>query len=171
LVDFGQATVVLESGGSVHRVSEALRTAKATGAGGRVWCVLAIEENDCEETLANYGQSIERFAHHCVVTSKPNQAGSFLKRTHQVLDGVKECAAIRLVADQAKAIQWAIKSSRPRDTIVVITNQYAQTAHESRTQFAQIESLVAATRATLQADADVDQSTDLGQTINLKLFP
>lgn len=171
LVDFGQATVVLETGGSVERLSQALRTAKATGAGGRVWCVLAIGENDCDETLARYGQTIERHSHHCVVTAKPNQSGSFLKCTHQLLDGVKECAAIRLVADQSKAIQWAIETSRPRDTIVVVTNQDALTAHESRTELVSLENLVADTRARLQNDTDQDQADNEGQPITLKLFP
>ena len=171
LVDFGKATVVIETGGSVERVSHALRTAKATGAGGRVWCVLSVGESECEETLASFGHTIERFAHHCVVTSKSHQSGSFLKRSHQVLDGVTECAAIRLVADQSKAIRWAIETSRPRDTVVLITNQRDQTAHEARTDLEAIKTLVASTRATIDSDMSVEQDPCEGTPITLKLFP
>lgn len=170
LVDFGQATVVIETGGTVDRVAEALRTAKAVGVGGRIWCVLSIGEGDGEDLLASYGRTIERYSHHCVVTAKPNQSGSFLNRTHQVLDGVKECAAIRLIADQDRAIQWTIGASRPRDTVVVITNQRGQTAHESRTQFAELENLVTATRNQLAKATEVESAEDSGTPIKLKLF-
>ena len=171
LVDFGHATVVIESGGSVDRISEALRTAKATGCGGRVWCVLSIGDQDCEETLARYGQVAERFAHHAVLTSRPHQSGSFLKQSHQVLDGVKECAAVRLVADRSKAIEWAIGTSRARDTIVVVTNGVNQTAQDARTEFLQIEDLVQKTRSKhSQASGDADAAPEAGLPIKLKLF-
>ncbi|MCA9139466.1 MAG: hypothetical protein KDB00_21985 [Planctomycetales bacterium] len=170
LVDFGHATVVLETGGSVDRLNQALRTAKATGAGGTVWCVLAIGEDECDETLARFGHSIERHAHHCVVTSKPNQGDAFLQRTHQLLDGVKECAAIRLIADQANAIQWAIESSKPRDTIVVVTNRINQTPHQSRTELEQLESFVNSTRAKLSSQAETESDGEAGTPIKLKLF-
>ena len=172
LVDFGQATVVIETGGSVDRVAEALRTAKAASAGGRVWCVLAVGENESEETLASFGQTIERFAHHCVVTSQPNQTNSFLKRSHQILDGVKECAAIRLVADQTKAIQWVMETARPRDTIVCVTNRRDQSAFEARTEFAEIATFVEATRSQIvESSSSVGQTSDDGNPITLKLFP
>lgn len=170
LVDFGNATVVLETGGSADRISEALRTAKATGCGGRVWCVMSIGGQDDSESLANYGHLMERFAHQSVVTSAPNQTGSFLKHSHQLLDGVKECAAVRLVADRTRAIQWAIESSRPRDTIVVVTNSVGQSAHESRSEFAAIEKLVQATRDAMQNEADSEEASEAGMPIKLKLF-
>ncbi|QEF99941.1 MurE-like ligase [Stieleria maiorica] len=174
LVDFGHATVVLETGGTVDRVRAALRTAKAVGAGGRVWCVLAIGEADDAELLASYGHVIERFAHHCVVASRPEHSGAFLQRSHQLLDGVKKCAAIRLVVDQQKALQWAIESSRARDTIVVITNDRAQPAHQSRTEMAALEQWVAAARtkkdAEEEAAAEADPTADVGAPIKLKLF-
>ena len=86
LVDFGHATVVLETGGAVERLAQSLRTARETGVGGRVWCVLSIGEDDRDEDLVEFGQTIERFADHCIVASQPDQTGSFLKRSHQVLD-------------------------------------------------------------------------------------
>jgi UDP-N-acetylmuramoyl-L-alanyl-D-glutamate--2,6-diaminopimelate ligase len=171
LVDFGKATVVIETGGAVDRVTHALRTAKATGAGGRVWCVMSVGEGDCEETLARYGRTIERFAHQCVVTSKPDESGSFLRRAHQVLDGVKKCAAIRLVADQGKALQWAIESSRPRDTIVVITNRRDQTAVAARTELDAIQAVVKSCRARIDAESISESADDDGSPITLKLFP
>ncbi len=169
LIEFGQATVVLETGGSVERVTEALRTAKASGAGGRVWCVMAIGESDADDELANYGHMIERFADHSVVTSHPNQTAEFLKRSHQVLDGVRECAAVRLVADQKRAIQWAMESCKPRDTVVVVLNRRGQTPFAARTELAAIEEIVGKTRAENPATY-VQQIGDAGLPIKLKLF-
>ncbi|MCO8125148.1 hypothetical protein NHH03_25655 [Stieleria sp. TO1_6] len=171
LVDFGRATVVLETGGTAERVSGALRTAKATGVGGRVWCVLVIGNEQSEDDLAGFGRSIERHAHHCVVTSQVDQTGSFLKRAHHLLDGVKECAAMRLVADQNQAIEWAVQSAGPRDTVVVITNRREQTAHAARTQFQAIETLVESLREVSEPEQFAEQDSESGFPITLKLFP
>lgn len=182
LVEYGHATVVLEAGGSEVRIRHALRTAKHAGAGGRVWCVLAIGEDDGAELLAGYGRTMERLAHHSVITSKPEHAGSFLQASHQVLDGVKQCAALRLIADRSKAVQWAVKHAEPRDSIVVITGNSGQTAQQSRSQYDALESAVAEARSWKQA-AEIPSLVDEheahgneghgneGQAIKLKLFP
>lgn len=171
LVDFGRATVVLETGGTPERVSRALRTAKASGNGGRVWCVLAVGEQNNAELLAQYGQTIERFSDHCVVTSQPNQPGSFLKRSHQVLDGVKECASIRLVADQEKAVQWAIESSRARDTVVVFTNQNRVSSETESRSLESLKELVDSMREKIEVTPPTNVEPADGETISLKLFP
>jgi UDP-N-acetylmuramoyl-L-alanyl-D-glutamate--2,6-diaminopimelate ligase len=171
LIDFGKATVVLEAGGAPDRLREALCTAKHAGVGGRVWCVLAVGDREGAETLARYGRTMERFAHHCVVTSRPDQDGSFLNRSHHVLDGVKECAAIRLVADQEKAIRWAIEQAGPRDSVVIVTNRPAQTPYEDRCVWQQLEGIVAAAREQREpAPTPSSPGPEPGRTINLKLF-
>ncbi len=171
LIDYGRSTVVLETGGTPDRVVDALKTAKATGAGGRVWCVLAVSQKDDESTMATLGHHIERFADHCVVTSRPGDADGFLKRSHQLLDGVRECAAIRLVADQNAAITWAIQSAKPRDTVVVITGRRDQTASEARTELTSIEALVEKVRGQQEAIEVEANEDEAGQPITLKLFP
>lgn len=170
LTDFGHATVVVETGGTPQRIASALRTAKQTSMGGRVWCVLSVDEKDSSEMLARVGGIIERGSHHCVVTSRDGAANQFLRRAHEVLDGVKECALMRLVADRDRAIEWAIRSSKPRDTVVIITNETGESASVSRARLSQIESIVQSTRASIEpveVDAVPEQS---GQPIKLKLF-
>ena len=169
LVEFGQATVVIESGGSAQRVASALKAAKAAGIGGRVWSVLALGESESSAELARYGRTIERHAHHCVITTRPNQSASFLKRSHQLLDGVKECAAMRLVGNQEKAIRWAIESAGPRDTIVVILSNSDQTPAKARTEINQMQEVVAQSRA--ECASKPSANPIIGSPIKLKLFP
>ncbi len=86
----------------------------------KVWCVLAVSTHDDDAALAHYGRLFETMADQCVLTCAPDSKERFLSLSHSVLDGVKECAAIRLVADQDRAIAWAAHAASPDDTIVVL---------------------------------------------------
>ncbi|MCC9601861.1 hypothetical protein LOC67_14970 [Stieleria sp. JC731] len=166
LADFGRATVVLENGGRPDRIFASLRTARATTVGGKVWCVLSLGDFANSNELARVGAMIERHAHRCIVTGDSDDA-AFLQRAHQLLDGVKECAAIRLVADNQKALRWAIRHADPRDTIVVFTNQKATSPHQDRLVWSEIESWVEDERKSVEvADASSPQATK----ISLKLY-
>jgi UDP-N-acetylmuramoyl-L-alanyl-D-glutamate--2,6-diaminopimelate ligase len=170
LVEFGHATVVLEHGGSIERIRDALRSAKMHGVGGRVWCVMTIDDQTSADDLAGYGRAIECHAHHSVITSKPEQSCSFLKQSHQVLDGVKECASMRLVADQNRAIEWVMQSAGPRDTIVVLTNSTSATPLDERSELEQLEHRITSLRNQLAADTSEPVAKPDGK-ISLKLFP
>ncbi|KAA5545961.1 hypothetical protein FYK55_03345 [Roseiconus nitratireducens] len=171
LVDFGRSTVVLETGGAVDRVRQALQTAKATGVGGRIWCVLAVGQTMSNETLAQYGRCIERHAHQCVVTSRPGGSNAFLQSTHQLLDGVKHCAAIRMVADPTDAISWVLRQSGPRDTVVIITNAPAGSPQQGRLELQQVERLVDSVRESMEVAEDAAaEDTPEGTKVTLKLF-
>ena len=113
---------------------------------GRLWCVLAVDASDGLEQLASYGNLSERLAGHTIVTSKRGAKANFLAASHAVMDGVKECAALRLVADRTRAIEWAIAEARPSDTILVITGERNQTAHEHRLDVERIRQCVEAAR-------------------------
>lgn len=152
LGEFGQATVVLDAGGSPERVSDCLRTQKSMKAGGRLWCVLAIDGDDSPETLAQYGNLMERFADNPVVTSTSSSKPKFLSGSHAILDGVEKCAAFRLVADRKRAIEWTISEARPEDTIVVITSERQNTAHQQRVDLNQITKWIENARAELTAE-------------------
>ncbi|MDM4014356.1 glutamate ligase domain-containing protein [Roseiconus lacunae] len=166
LPDFGRATVVLENGGRADRITASLRTARATTVGGKVWCVLALGEFANESELARIGTTIERNAHRCIVTGE-TVGGAFLKRAHQLLDGVKECAAIRLVADSDKALRWAIRHADPRDTIVVFTNRKASSAHDDRMTWDDLRGVVDDERTHVDR---VETENAQAETISLKLY-
>lgn len=103
-----------------HVISMDARVRSAATQRAKVWCVLAISSTDDDDTLARYGRLLETLADHCVLTCDAASKDRFLSLTHSVLDGIEDCAAIRLVADQERAIAWAAHAAQPRDTIVVL---------------------------------------------------
>ncbi len=86
----------------------------------KLWCVLAVDRCDSAETLMLYGRLLETMPDHCVLTCHPSSKEQFLSLSHGVLDGVEDCAAMRLVADQERAIQWAVQGAGAHDTVVVV---------------------------------------------------
>ncbi|MEO1528271.1 MAG: Mur ligase family protein [Planctomycetota bacterium] len=168
LVEFHSPTVVLESAGAVDRLVQSLKTAKSVGAGGKLWCVFAIGDTDDAETLAAYGHALERHSHRSVVTSRHDAGEPFLKRTHQLLDGVQKCAEFRLVADLKRAIGWSLEVAGPNDTIVICANMSASgSPAEERAELVRLEKLV----DSLRRPVDLTELPDEGKPISLKLFP
>ena len=143
---YGHATVIVDVAGSADRCAAAMRNARSMKASGRLWCIAAIDDQSDETTLARLGNLLERFADHAIVTSTQGQKKSFLKSSHAVLDGVEKCAAMRMVTDQTKAIQWAMSNAKPADTILVMTNESSTNAHQDRCKIEAIERLVEKTR-------------------------
>ncbi len=139
---YGHAAVIVDVAGTPDRAVAALRTFRSMKSSGRLWCVHAIDCGEQPEILARYGNLIERFADHAVITSQPSTKSSFMSASHAVLDGVEKCAAMRLVADRTRAIQWAIRKAGPNDTILVITGERNQTAMAGRSDLQRIEKLV-----------------------------
>ena len=132
LSQWNQPTVILESGGNVDRITQALRTHHSMKAKGKLWCVFAITERFSSQELADGGAALERFADRMVITSTPRAKVTFLAKSHEVLDGVQKCAAFRLVADRSRAIDWVLQEASEQDTVVIFTNETKQTAHEQR---------------------------------------
>ncbi|MCG8652142.1 MAG: hypothetical protein MI861_20050, partial [Pirellulales bacterium] len=133
-----QATVVLDAAGTPHRAATALRTYRSMKTGGRLWCVLAIDSGDTPGQLAEYGNLIERFADNGILTANVDSKPNFLAASHCVLDGVKRCAAMRIVADLRRAIGWAVSEARPGDTILVLGGIRSAPAHQQRTEIKQL---------------------------------
>ena len=168
LVEFSAPTVVLESAGGVDRVVQSLKAAKAAGLGGRVWCVFAIADGADAEALAAYGHALEQHAHRCVVTTRHDAGGSFLKRSHQLLDGVQQCAELRLIANFKRAVQWSLEVAKGNDTIVICTNSPKELSPaEQRAELEQQKRLVESMRQPVE---EHDTPTE-GKPISLKLFP
>ncbi|MEO1617798.1 MAG: Mur ligase family protein [Planctomycetota bacterium] len=170
MVEFAKPTAVIETGGAVDRLRASLVAAKEAGVGGRVWCVYAIDGSSDASTLASSGNALERNAHHTVLTTVPEQQEKFLQNAHQILDGVKECASMRLVGDQNKAIEWAMEHAGPRDSVVIVLNTRNTSASQQRGLIEQVESTVQACWE--QREELAEESTDeVPAKISLKLFP
>ncbi len=134
LAGAGRATVVMEAGGSPDRVLSALHSCRSMKASGQLWCVLALDGQTSPENLARYGTLMERFADQAIVTSRPEAQREFLSESHHLLDGVTHCVAFRLVANQKRALQWAMSQAKPADTVLVITGQKGQPARQQRSE-------------------------------------
>ena len=143
---YGHANVIIDAAGSADRCAAAMRAALSMKSGGRLWCIAAIDGNEEDTSLARLGNLLERFSDHAIVTSVANKKSSFLSASHAVLDGVEQCAAMRLVADSSRALSWAMAEAKPTDTILVMTNDSSKSAHEERSRIESIETLVEKTR-------------------------
>jgi UDP-N-acetylmuramoyl-L-alanyl-D-glutamate--2,6-diaminopimelate ligase len=164
LTSWGHATVVLESGGSPDRVATALRTHRSMKAAGRLWCIMAIDNESPTEHLAQIGSTMERLADSGIVTSTLASKQHFLAASHHVLVGVQHCASFRLVADRQRALEWAMTEAGPNDTIVLFLNERHQTAQQRRCDIDRITKSVEVIRQT-QGDEPRDDSP-----IHLSIF-
>ena len=169
LADFNHANVVLDVAGTPARAAAAMKTARHMKANGQLWCVLAIDETDSAETLASYGQLIERYSNKAVVTCHSSMKNSFLAASHNVLDGVQHCAAMRLVADPRRAVEWALGEAGPNDTVLVLGGVKTNNAHQQRTEIEGIAQWVAAYRANCQQQNA--SAEDAAQQSNPNVLP
>ena len=103
---------------SIHESLKPAGGANATS--GKLWCVLAVQATDDAETLSQYGHLLETMPDEVVLTCNPNDKVQFLRLGHGVLDGVQDCAALRLVADRSRAVAWAISEAKPEDTVIIL---------------------------------------------------
>lgn len=127
-------TVVIEAGGSPDRVAAVLRTQRSMTGSGQLWCVLALDAGAGPEYQARYGALLERFADRTVITAQPTSKPHFLSAAHRFLDGVQACAAVRLIADRRRAMEWTIAEAGAADTILVITGPVPGSAHDQRSE-------------------------------------
>lgn len=151
LTGFDTAAVVIDAGGSADRLAASLRTLRRQRrSGGKVWCLLTLDaaaregdhDTSGDDRLSRMGRVAERFADRIVLTSTDQSKATFLKSSHAVLDGFKNVAIARLVADQTKAIRWAMSHAEPWDTILVVSGDSDSTAAARRRSAQRIETLV-----------------------------
>jgi len=154
---YPHATVVIDAGGNSQRVAETLQTMRRMKGAGRLWCVLTIDTDDDDQRLADYGNCLERFADHAIVTCREEGKAKFLRDSHAILDGVQKLAAMRLSADRQRAIRWAIASAKPQDTIVMIGGITRKNAHQQRSEIEQIVRWVESERSAAAVDDEDSQ--------------
>lgn len=156
----GQATVIVDRGGTPERVAAALRTHRSMKGAGRLWCMLAIDAGESPQRLADYGNLIERFADHAIIASAPESKPKFLAASHAVLDGVKHCAAVRLVADRQRAIQWAMSEADPRDTILVLGGCSGNSPHSRRAEIERLTQFISTEQQAIEDSSGAERSDD-----------
>lgn len=151
LSSWDTAAVVIDAAGTPERVSGTLRTLRRQRVrGGKLWCVLVLSDpgSDAVGTLVDadrfsrYGRAVERFADRIVLTSVEEAKPTFLASAHAVLDGFQDVAAARLVADQARAIGWAVQHAAPEDSIVIFAGDHCRTPSARRLCAQNLERLV-----------------------------
>lgn len=171
LTGFDTAAVVIDAGGSADRLAASLRTLRRQRRNsGKVWCLLTLDANAAEaqggaastDFLSRMGRVVERFADRIILTSTDQSKSTFLTSSHAVLDGFKNVAIARLVADQAKAIQWAITHAEPWDTILIVTGDSDSTAALRRRSTQKVETLVEKIR-----NSDVVKREEIPATIKM----
>ena len=165
--DPDHADVIIDAAGSPQRAACALKTARSMKLGGQLWCVLTISASDSQTSLAEYGHFLERFANQVVLTCEPEIKNSFLSRSHQVLDGVEECAAMRLVADQKRAIEWAVRQAKSNDTILLLGGLDQDSALEERTRIQDLKQLIEKNRSTADNPVAIPSTLSPRSTIQI----
>ncbi|MFG0262024.1 MAG: glutamate ligase domain-containing protein, partial [Novipirellula sp. JB048] len=155
LPSWDAADVILDAAGSPERIGAALRSARALRQpGGRLWCVMSIDPEAAPLQLALAGNHLERFADQSIVTCDADSKTHFLQASHALLDGVEDCALVRLVADDRRAIQWAIASASPRDTILWVGATERRGAEQERGRIQEIAGWVTSAQASRQEEAN-----------------
>jgi UDP-N-acetylmuramoyl-L-alanyl-D-glutamate--2,6-diaminopimelate ligase len=143
-----RAEFVLQAIGKQTRAGQAgvipmnARVRTSAAKRSKIWCVLAVSDRDDDATLARYGRLLETMADHCVLTCEPGCKERFLSLSHGVLDGVQECATIRLVADQERAVSWAAHAANPHDTVVVLGGVDRGSAQTQRQDLQRLQDLM-----------------------------
>ncbi len=147
LSSFQCADVIIDSADSPDQIAAALRAARSMKQpGGRLWCVMAVDASDAPVHLALAGGHLERFSDKPIVTCGSESKEQFLAASHAVLDGVKDCALLRLVADDRRAIQWAINEASVRDTILWIGGIRQTGAKQERQRIQELSDLITASQ-------------------------
>jgi UDP-N-acetylmuramoyl-L-alanyl-D-glutamate--2,6-diaminopimelate ligase len=160
LSQVGDPTVVIDVAGTPDRAAVSLRSARMNKGNGRLWCILAIDGADPDEVQSRYGTLIEKFAEHAIVTARRGTKSTFMAAAHACLDGVQKCVAIRLIADQRQAIQWAMRQAKPADTILILGGGRQPTAHQQRAEIKRLVEWVNHARPT----------PEIGEAVMLKIF-
>jgi UDP-N-acetylmuramoyl-L-alanyl-D-glutamate--2,6-diaminopimelate ligase len=142
---FDSAAVVIDAAGDWSRIASTLRTLRQQRGNGKLWCVMTLAEGSqtaINESLALSGRMIEKYSDRVILTSTKEAKPTFLHNAHALLDGFREVTVARLVADQRRAIQWALDHAMPQDTVVVLGGLDGETAVERRTNIRSLEQLI-----------------------------
>jgi UDP-N-acetylmuramoyl-L-alanyl-D-glutamate--2,6-diaminopimelate ligase len=86
---------------------------------GRLWCVLGAEGDRNKRLRPHLGRAAERLADEIIITKDNPRREEPLAIAHDILDGLTDAGAPRLLPDRTKAIEWALSQARPGDTVLI----------------------------------------------------
>ena len=82
-------------------------------------CVAEVPESATAEQLMAYGRVLERAASRVILTQSRVSAANAQKTIWNVLDGCSHPAAVQIVPNRETAIEFALRSARPGDQIML----------------------------------------------------
>lgn len=86
---------------------------------GRVWCVAGAEGDRNKQLRPQLGRVLEKLADNIIITSDNPRGEEPLQIAHEILDGMSDAGAPRLMPTRAKAIAWALSHAAPGDSVVI----------------------------------------------------
>lgn len=86
---------------------------------GRVWCVIGCEGERNKQTRPQMGRVLERLADDIIITSDNPRGEEPLQIAHDILDGMSDAGAPRVMPNRKKAIEWALSHAQPGDSVVI----------------------------------------------------
>jgi UDP-N-acetylmuramoyl-L-alanyl-D-glutamate--2,6-diaminopimelate ligase len=87
--------------------------------GGQVTCVLGCGGDRDASKRPLMAAMAEQHAHHVVLTSDNPRSENPDSILQQMLQGVKEADAIRLLPDRAQAIAWTVQNASTQDVVLI----------------------------------------------------
>jgi UDP-N-acetylmuramoyl-L-alanyl-D-glutamate--2,6-diaminopimelate ligase len=109
--------VFVDAADQPDRLAVALHSISCDGT--PVTCVAEVPDAATPEQLAAYGRVLERSASYVILTQSRRSIRFGQKAVWQVLDGCERPAAIQIVPNRRAAIELAIRSSRPGETVLL----------------------------------------------------
>lgn len=86
---------------------------------GRVWCVVGAQGGRNPQLRPQLGRVLDRLAHEVIITTDNPRHEQPLQIAHQILDGMSDPGAPRLMPNRKKAIEWALSQAQPGDAVVI----------------------------------------------------
>lgn len=86
---------------------------------GRVWCVTGAEGERNKQLRPQIGRVLEKLADKIIITADNPRGEEPLQIAHEILDGMSDAGAPRLMPTRTKAIEWALSHAAPGDSVVI----------------------------------------------------
>ncbi len=113
----GPYRVYVDAADQADRLAVALHALSREG--NPVTCVAEIPDVATPEQLMAFGRVLERAASHVILTQSRRSVRFGQKAIWQVLDGCEYPAAIQIVPNRQQAIELALRSAQPGETVLL----------------------------------------------------
>jgi len=110
--------VFVDSARSPEALAASLRTLRQAGT-GRIICVMGCEGGKNKELRPRIGHVLDRCTQLSIITSDDPRHEQPLQIAHDILDGHERPHLTHTIPNRKKAIQFALESARPGDTVII----------------------------------------------------